>query len=152
MSPMRSALRLTATFVALAALAAACSSPSSNSSSSADSGVGDPGKCVVVDVTTSPEKNDLMLALAKSFNASKEAKVGSDCVFVRPQKKSSGAAANLLSTSWNESTDGHRPVVWTPAASSWGTIVNTRLADSGQPAMVPAGDPFMVTPITIAMP
>ncbi|MGI8663774.1 MAG: substrate-binding domain-containing protein [Acidimicrobiales bacterium] len=149
---MRAAVRHLALSVVIIVVATACSSSTSNSDASNSSAFGDPGSCVVVDVATSPEKNDLMLALAKSFNASSDAKLGGDCIFVRPQKKASGAAATLLSSSWDESTDGPRPVIWTPAASSWGTIVNSRLTKAGQQPIVSAGEPFMVTPLTIAMP
>src|SRR5258706_15934912 len=91
-------------------LAAACTDAKTKSST--DAGLGDPGNCVVVDMASSPEKIDLMTALAKTFNGSKIAKVGSDCIFVRPQKKSSGAAAQRLYTNWDESIDGPRPVIW----------------------------------------
>src|SRR5947207_7928009 len=109
------------------ALTGACTSASTRGST--DSELGDPGSCTVVDMAVSPEKIDLILALAKSFNGTKQAKVGDSCIFVRPQKKSSGAAAQLLYTNWDESTNGPKPVVWSPAASSWGQIVNQRLAD-----------------------
>jgi len=139
--------------LAIVALAAACTSTGARHAASDSSAFGDPGSCVVVDVATSPEKNDLMLAFAKSFNGSDAARIaGGGCVFVRPQKKASGGAATLLSTSWDENVDGHRPVIWTPAASSWGTIVNTRLAAAGQKPIITTGEPFMVTPLTIAMP
>src|SRR4029079_3368041 len=36
--------------------------------------------------------------------------------------------------------------------STWGAILNQRLADKSQPAMTGAGKPFMVTPLVIAMP
>ena len=114
----------------LLVVAGACTTEKARGTS--DAGLGDPGNCVVVDMAVSPEKSDLILALAKSFNGTKQAKLGNDCIFVRPQKKSSGAAAQLLYTNWNENVDGPRPVVWSPAASSWGQIVNQRRVDSGQ--------------------
>src|SRR5258708_30525365 len=94
----------------------------------------------------------LMTALAKTFNSSNAAKLGNECIFVWPQKKSSGLAAQLLYTNWDESVDGPRPVVWSPAASAWGQVVNQKRIDSGQQAIVTTGDPFMVTPLVIAMP
>src|SRR5581483_8400097 len=134
--------------VMLLSVTAACTSSGKKS----NNGLGDPGNCIVVDVATSPEKGDLMLSLAKSFNGSDQAKLGKDCIFVRPQNKSSGAAAQLLYTNWNEATDGPRPVVWSPAASSWGQLVNEKRTEAGQGAIVPNGEPFMLTPLTIAMP
>jgi Ca-activated chloride channel family protein len=117
-----------------------------------DVGLGDPGNCIVVDMASSPEKIDLMTDLAKTFNASKLARVDNECIFVRPQKKSSGGAAQLLYTNWDEAVEGPRPVVWSPAASAWGQVVNQKRIDSGQQAIVGTGNPFMVTPLVIAMP
>ncbi|MEY2451043.1 MAG: Ca-activated chloride channel [Acidimicrobiaceae bacterium] len=137
--------------VCLAGLfAAACTS--AKEPTSIDPGLGDPGDCIVVDVASSPEKIDLMTTLAKTFNGSKLATVDNQCIFVRPQKKSSGGAAQLLYTNWDEAVDGPRPVVWSPAASAWGQIVNQKRIDGGQQAIVGTGDPFMVTPLVIAMP
>src|SRR6059058_3244902 len=139
-----------AIFCVAGLLVAACTEAKTKSSS--DAGLGDPGNCIVVDMASSPEKIDLMTSLAKAFNASKLAKLGSDCVFVRPQKKSSGGAAQLLYTNWDEKVEGPRPVVWSPAASAWGQVVNQKRIDGGQQAIVGTGDRFMVTPLVIAMP
>src|SRR3954447_4519860 len=135
---------------AVLAVTAACTTADTRGSDSSD--LGDPGSCTVVDMAVSPEKIDLIVALARSFNGTKQAKVDGNCIFVRPQKKSSGAAAQLLYTDWNETTNGPKPVVWSPAAGSWGQIVNQRLSEQGQQAIVGTGDPFMVTPLVIAMP
>jgi Ca-activated chloride channel family protein len=43
-------------------------------------------------------------------------------------------------------------VIWSPASSAWGTILNQLRADEGQPEMAPPGTPFMLTPLVIAMP
>ncbi len=132
-------------------VAAACTEAKSPD---AGAGLGDPGDCIVVDMAVSPEKSDLITALAKAFNKSDLAKVDGDCIFVRPQKKSSGGAAQLLYTNWNEATEGPRPVVWSPAASSWGQVVNQKRLDSGQGAIVEVekAQAFMQTPLVIAMP
>ena len=63
------------------------------------------------------------------------AEVDGDCVFVRPQRKSSGGAEQALDRGWDETVDGPRPVVWSPAASTWGKVLNQRLADQGEPPM-----------------
>jgi Ca-activated chloride channel family protein len=42
--------------------------------------------------------------------------------------------------------------VWSPAASSWGAVLNQRLTDDGRPEMVGEATPFMLTPLVIAMP
>jgi Ca-activated chloride channel family protein len=141
----------TVAVVGVLMLTAACSG-SSKGASSTDSAFGDPGSCTVVELSSSPEKIDLMNALAKSFNGSDKAKVNGTCIFVRPNKVSSGAAATALATSWDESTTGHRPVIWSPAGSIWGQYVNLRLGQAGQRPIVGEGKSFMLTPLVIAMP
>jgi Ca-activated chloride channel family protein len=141
--------------LAIGVLAAGCSSGSSGSDGSSDSDpFGDPGDCTVIDVAVSSEKIDLMTALAQDFNGSKDAKLkDGGCAFVRPYSKASGGATTALAEGWDEATEGAKPVIWSPAASSWGQILNQRLADDGQPAMAPAKSvSFMLTPLVIAMP
>jgi Ca-activated chloride channel homolog len=147
------ARRLAAVLLA-AALIASCTPDDEEGSGDTDEDLfGDPGDCVVVDMAVSPEKIDLMEDLALTFNESDEARVGEDCIFVRPQRKSSGAAADLLVEGWDEESQGPRPTIWSPAASSWGAVVNQRLTDAGEEPIAP-DDPeaFMLTPLVIAMP
>ncbi len=109
----------------------------------------DPGDCVVVDMAVSSEKIALLTELADEFNNSDLAEVGDRCVFVRPRSVASGAAANLIVDGWpNPEANGEPPVIWSPAASGWAGIVNQR---AGQ-TLAPAGTPFMLTPLVIAMP
>lgn len=113
----------------------------------------DPGDCITVDMAVSSEKIALLTDLARTFNGSDEAEVDGRCVFVRPYSKASGAAADLLVEGWpNPEVEGAPPVIWSPAASSWGTLVNHRLAERGQPPMAGPSAPFMLTPLVIAMP
>jgi Ca-activated chloride channel family protein len=114
----------------------------------------DPGDCVTVDVASSPEKLELLGDLAESFNESDAARLANDdCAFVRVQNKSSGAAEQLLANGWDESVEGPRPVIWSPAASTWGQVLNQHLSEEGQPAMAPTdAASFMLTPLVIAMP
>ena len=132
-------------------LLASCSK--SGSDSADPSGLGDPGDCTVIDMAVSSEKIDLLNALAKSFNASDEAKIGDGCVFVRPYSKASGGAAQALADGWNAESEGPQPVIWSPASSSWGRILNQRLADKGAKPMAPDDAvSFQLTPLVIAMP
>ncbi|MEJ7585676.1 MAG: substrate-binding and VWA domain-containing protein [Acidimicrobiales bacterium] len=140
-----------AALLGLCLFAAGCSSGGDDDVTT-DEGLGDPGDCVVVDLAVSSEKVALMTDLAKDFNVSSAAKVGDECIFARPQGKASGAAATLLGTDWDEEAEGPRPVVWSPASSAWGAILNQRLADQGQKAMAPESKPFQQTPLVIAMP
>ena len=110
------------------------------------------GNCIVVDITVSPEKIDLINDLARTFNGSKDPRVNNKCIAVRPQSKASGGAMQALADGWDETIEGPRPVVWSPAGSTWGAILNQRLADKSQGAMTATGKPFMVTPLVIAMP
>ncbi|QYG93488.1 VWA domain-containing protein [Iamia sp. SCSIO 61187] len=156
---MRTRLRVVGG-LAIAALlvgATACSDDEGPSASVREDGatvdLGDPGDCVVVDLAVSSEKATLMTELAREFNGSDAAELeGGRCAFARPQTKASGLAADLLSTEWDEDAEGPRPVVWSPAASSWGAIVNQRRAAEGLPEIVGEADPFMQTPLVIAMP
>jgi Ca-activated chloride channel homolog len=144
-----SALRRIVALIALAAMAGGCALGTERR----DEGLEDPGDCIVVDAAVSSEKIDLLTDLARTFNDSDDAAVDDECVFVRVQKKASGAAQQLLAEGWPDpDTDGPRPVIWSPAASSWGAILNQRLADRGEPPMAPQGTPFMLTPLVIAMP
>ena len=148
------AARRVAGLALVVALAATACSISSNDSDSGDgSGLDDPGDCIPVDMAVSPEKVDLLTGLANTFNGSADANVDGDCIFVRVQKKSSGEGANLVAADWPDpDVNGPRPVIWSPASSAWGAIVNQRKADAGEDPVAPAGKPFMLTPLVIAMP
>ncbi len=148
-------IRTAAVVLAAILLAASCVKAGNSSSSSATSvsEFNDPGDCMVIDMTVSSEKIQLIKSLAKTFNAQRQKLGNGRCIFVRPQVKASGAAAKLLSSTWDEKADGPRPVIWSPAASSWGAILNQRLGAAGKTAMAPVdAKPFMLTPLVIAMP
>ncbi len=142
--------------VVMAALliAAGCSGGDSTSTTVAGgSTVDDPGDCVPIDMAVSPEKIELLKDLAKTFNGQKRKAPSGKCVFVRPAKKSSGAAATALLKGWDEAADGPRPVIWSPASSAWGSVLNQRLTQANLAAMAPPdAQPFMLTPLVIAMP
>lgn len=146
--------RLAAVLAGLALVAGACSLPSSTKKSAETGRTGDvPKGCTTVDMAVSSEKIALLSDLAKRFNDSPAAKVNGTCSFVRVETKASGTAMQLLADGWaDETANGPRPVVWSPAASSWAAILNQKLADAGKPAMAPPSKAFMLTPLTIAMP
>ena len=152
--------RLAAALV-LAALAAGCVGGGSDEvagdepADGPDSGfdLGDPGGCTVIDMAVSSEKVQLMNELASAFNESDGAELEGGCAFVEPRNKASGAAATLLADGWqDEALEGPKPVVWSPASSAWGAVLNQRLDVKGEPAMVGDFEPFMLTPLVIAMP
>jgi Ca-activated chloride channel homolog len=116
---------------------------------SSDLSDADPGDCIVVDMAVSSEKIALLTQLADDFNNSELAETGDRCVFVRPRSVASGNAANLIVNGWpNPDANGEPPVIWSPAASGWAGIVNQRAGKT----LAPAGTPFMLTPLVIAMP
>jgi Ca-activated chloride channel homolog len=145
----RPAIRIFSLLLAGGLVASACSEAREGG---AGGGLDDPGDCVVVDLSVSSEKIQLLDELADAFNGSDLARVGDDCVFARVQSKASGGAAQLLAAGWDEAIEGPRPVIWSPAASSWGAILNQRLGQGGAPAMVGDFTSFMLTPLVIAMP
>src|SRR3546814_2153644 len=119
----------------LALAAAACSAEEAGEASGTDGlETQDPGDCIVVDLSVSSEKIDLLSELAREFNDSDAAQVDDRCVFARVQSKPSGGAAQLLSGEWDEDVEGPRPVTWSPAASSWGAVLNQPREAQGAPA------------------
>jgi Ca-activated chloride channel homolog len=132
-------------------LAAACSGGGDDDATGGgtDATAGPPGDCVVVDMAVSSEKIALLTDLAGSFNASPAARVGDRCAFVKPRSVASGLAATLIPQGWPApDVNGPAPVIWSPAASAWAGIVNDRAGKE----LAPAGTPFMLTPLVIAMP
>ena len=99
-------------------------------------------------MAVSSEKIALLTTLAEEFNNS-DAEVDGSCIFVRPRSVSSGRAAELIPEGWpSPDVNGEPPVIWSPAASGWAGIVNERAGTT----LAPAGTPFMLTPLVIAMP
>ena len=147
--------RRIAVLLAIALSAAACSGGGDDDvvTGGPSSGFEDPGDCVALDISVSSEKIQLLEALADDFNERQVQAPSGQCIFARPQVKSSGGAATLLAEGWDETTEGPRPVIWSPAASSWGAVLNQRLSARGRAPMAPAdAQPFMLTPLVIAMP
>jgi len=116
-----------------------------------EQGGGDRSGCVRVDVAVSPEKIDLLGRLADDFERTGPT-VGGTCIDVQVQKVSSGVAATALADGWDTATDGPRPVIWSPASSAWGQILNQRLTTAGKAEMAVDPVSFMNTPLVIAMP
>ena len=154
-SRRRSTPMVVAALLACAMIAGACGGGGGDAGGSGDGSQDDPRRdsCVTVDVAVSSEKIDLLGDLADDFNDSDRADVGGECVFVDVRSKASGAATTALAEGWDEAVDGPRPVIWSPASSAWGTILNQKLADAGEAPMAPDDPtPFMLTPLVIAMP
>lgn len=100
-----------------------------------------PSGSVEVSFAYSPEKEDLLAPLVDEFNAS-ETEVGGRPVFVRPEVVASGEAEQKIAAGRLKS------VVWSPASSLWGRLLNyeadRQLAPDDAPSIVR-------TPLVIAM-
>ncbi|OLD92778.1 MAG: hypothetical protein AUI36_47300, partial [Cyanobacteria bacterium 13_1_40CM_2_61_4] len=113
---------------------------------------GIPTDCTGVDVAASPEKFTLLDDVARTFNG-KRVQAGGKCVYVRIDKKSSGAAEQALAAGWDEGRDGPNPNIWSPAGGAWGSVLDQHLSQRGEKDYAPAGyKALMLTPLVIAMP
>ena len=138
--------RLLVPFVLVTLVGACSGDDTSDSENGADAQRAGSGDCVVVDMAVSPEKIELLTDLAGTFNQSDRADVDGQCVVIEPQSKSSGPGPRCWSTGWDEATDGPRPVIWSPASTGWGAIVDQRLTEQGEDPIAGEGTPFMLTP------
>ncbi|MCB1026174.1 MAG: VWA domain-containing protein [Microthrixaceae bacterium] len=142
--PVWRTLHAGAGLLSIALIAAACGFGGD------DTAEDDGSDCTQVPAAVSSEKIELMGELADDFNSAWD---GPGCVRVTPESVSSGRAALALADGWDADEMGVEPVLWSPAASSWGAILNQRSADGGGELTVPADPPsFMLTPLVIAMP
>ncbi|HEX2069916.1 MAG TPA: substrate-binding and VWA domain-containing protein, partial [Actinomycetota bacterium] len=115
-------------------------------------GNSDTGSCVRIAIAASSEKAALLKQMATAYER-RGATVDGRCVRVSVESKSSGGAAEALARGWNETVDGPRPDVWSPASSSWVVILRQRLAERDAPNIVPEELPrIAATPLVIAMP
>lgn len=108
--------------------------------------------CVPLAVAASSEKAALMSSLADRYErAGRE--VDGVCFDVTVTSVASGAGEAALARGWDETRDGPRPDVWTPAASTWVGLLRQDLADNDQPDIVPDESPSIAsTPLVLAMP
>jgi Ca-activated chloride channel family protein len=107
--------------------------------------------CVHVAVAASFEKSDLLGRIATDYNATRPS-VDTRCVRVDVFRKASGEAERALAQGWH-SSDGPYPHVWSPAATTWVTLLERHRAEKGLPSIAPAGRPIILnSPLVIAMP
>ena len=107
--------------------------------------------CTTVHLTASSEKAALLTQIANDWNGTK---VDGQCAQVAVTSKASGGAAEALARGWNESVDGPRPDVWSPAASSWTQLLRQKTTAADKPDLIgPDRLPSIAnTPLVIAMP
>ena len=107
--------------------------------------------CLELTVLSSNEKSAMLAQLANEWN--RGATVDGRCVQVRVVRKPSGDAERALARGWDESADGPRPDVWSPAASSWTLLLRQHLAARNVPDVLPPRLPSVIqSPLVIAMP
>jgi Ca-activated chloride channel homolog len=141
--------------VVLVLVVRSCASGSDSSSGGGGGGGSQQGEragCVPLRVTASSEKAALLSGLADEYERSGR-QVGGKCVDVQVTSKASGGAAEALGRNWDESVDGPRPDVWSPASSSWTVLLRQRTAAQDKADLVPDDVPSIAqTPLVIAMP
>ncbi|SDP12871.1 Ca-activated chloride channel family protein [Nakamurella panacisegetis] len=108
--------------------------------------------CTTVNVSASSEKAALMATIAKSYAASGRTVAGA-CYDIVVTSLASGTGEANLAAGWNESVDGPAPDVWTPAASSWVTLLRSDLVAKDKTNILPDQSKSIVsTPLVLAMP
>lgn len=148
-----SRIRSLAVAVAMTMVAAACT-PFSDTESEDGGGEGQavPAGCVEIPAHVSSEKVTLITDLAEAFNAT-DPEADGRCVAVTVYRTASGRAASMLAEGWPEDgSAGPPPVLWSPASSAWGAIVNERLGRRGLEPIANEFERIMLTPLVLAMP
>jgi Ca-activated chloride channel family protein len=114
----------------------------------------DPGACVAVDVAATPDTAPLLEHAASNFNGSADARARDGaCTFVRVHSVDSPVALRQLEHGWPDSAElGPAPTLWVPGSTTWGELLNARLARSHRRAIAPNGAPFARSPLVVAMP
>jgi Ca-activated chloride channel family protein len=108
--------------------------------------------CTTLTVAASSEKAALMATIAGTYNSTGPS-VDGQCIGVRVVSKASGDAEAALARGWDESLDGPRPDVWSPAASTWVGLLREDLIKADRPDITPATSPSVTsTPLVLAMP
>ena len=79
--------------------------------------------------------------------------VDGKCFDVEVRSVASGTAEANLAAGWDETLNGPPPDVWSPAASTWVSLLRTDLQAKDRPNIVPAtSESVTSTPLVIAMP
>lgn len=103
-------------------------------------------------VVASNEKSGLLGQMAADFMKTGP-RVDGRCVSVKVVRMPSGDAQEALSRGWNESTDGPRPDVWSPAATTWVQILKARRSGGDRSDLIPASMPSLIqSPLVIGVP
>ena len=108
--------------------------------------------CTTVNVAASSEKAALMATIATSYGVSGRT-VNGACYDVVVTSVASGTGETNLAAGWDESANGPAPDVWTPAASTWVTLLRSDLTAKDKPNILPDDSKSVTsTPLVLAMP
>jgi len=108
--------------------------------------------CTTVTIAASSEKAALMGEMANSYRESGRT-VNDECFDIQVVSAASGTAEANLAAGWDENLNGPPPDVWTPAASTWVSLLRSDLQAKDRPNIVPATSEGVVsTPLVLAMP
>jgi len=108
--------------------------------------------CRTVTVAASSEKAALLQQIAGAYRDSGRTVDGA-CYDIAVRSMASGTAESALAAGWDETTDGPAPDVWTPAATTWVSLLRSDLTANDRPTIVPAVSAGVAsTPLVLAMP
>jgi len=108
--------------------------------------------CATVQVAASSEKAALLKEMANSYRDSGRT-VDGKCYDIAVTSAASGTAEANLAAGWDETLNGPAPDVWTPAASTWVSLLKSDLTAKDRPNIVPATyEGVTSTPLVLAMP
>lgn len=109
--------------------------------------------CIPLVVAASNEKSALLAVLADEYEKQSPVVIGR-CVDVQIFKVRSGEAEDALRRGWDPLSDGSPdPDVWSPAATTWVTLLEFHRQAANLPTNVPPGRPSIIqSPLVIAMP
>jgi Ca-activated chloride channel homolog len=109
-------------------------------------------KPVQLVVMASNEKSGPIGDMAADFVRT-GAVVDDRCIDLKVVRKASGDAEAALAQGWDETRDGARPDVWSPAATTWVNLLREHRVGADRSDLIPASLPsLMQSPLVIAMP
>lgn len=111
--------------------------------------------CTTVTIAASSEKAALMGQIARSYRDSGRT-VDGNCFDIVVNSVASGAGEQRLAAGWDPAVDGTPPDVWTPAGSTWVSLLRSDLVANDRPDILPPRADTLPsvtsTPLVLAMP
>lgn len=110
--------------------------------------------CTTVNIAASSEKAALMGGIANSYRDSGRT-INGKCFDIVVASAASGTAESNLAAGWDETMNGPSPDVWTPAASTWVSLLQSDLTAKDRPNLVSDSanlESVTSTPLVLAMP